>query len=225
MKKTILLTVLGVITFLLATNINAQEEKEVTSPFSVGTDFYSTYVWRGVAFSGPSIQPYVDFTTGGLSIGSWGSYGFDGFMESDLYVSYGFDFGLSLGLTDYYYPGTPYFNYANDSTGAHGFEVNLGYEISGLSVSANYMINEAGMAGTVGGDMYFELGYGFENLDIFAGAGDGWHSSDGEFALVNVGVSTSKEIKFSDNFSLPVSGAAILNPDWEQFFIVIGFSF
>ncbi len=203
-------------------NLLAQESG---SPFSVGADFYSSYVWRGVSFSGPSLQPYVDFTTGGFSLGAWGSYGFDGFMEADLYASYGFDFGLSLGLTDYYYPGSPYFNYSADSAGAHGFELNGSYELGSITVSANYMLNEAGIAGTAGGDMYFELGYGFDQVDIFVGAGDGWHSSDGEFALVNLGLGTSKEIKLSEDFAMPVSGMIILNPDLEQFHIVVGASF
>lgn len=191
--------------------------------WSTGADLYSSYVWRGVQYGGPSVQPYVDYTKGGFSIGAWGSAGFDGTMEMDLYASYGFDFGLSIGATDYYYPGTEYFEFS-DSIGAHGFELNLAYEVKGLSLSANYMLNEAGGAGTAGGDMYFELGYSFKSLDLFVGAGDGWHTPDGEFGVVNVGIGTSKEIPITEKFSLPVSGSVILNPTTEQFFIVVGIS-
>jgi hypothetical protein len=196
---------------------------KVNAQWSTGADLYSSYVWRGVQYGGPSVQPYVDYTKGGFSIGAWGSAGFDGTMEMDMYASYGFDFGLSIGATDYYYPGTEYFD-LSDSTGAHGFELNLGYELEGLSLSANYMLNEAGGAGTVGGDMYFELGYSFKSVDLFVGAGDGWHTSDGEFGVVNVGIGTSKEIPITEKFSLPVSGSVILNPTTEQFFIVVGIS-
>ena len=209
--------------------VNAQEEDE--SPITLGADIVSTYVWRGVAYGGPSIQPYVDFTSGGFSIGAWGSQTFAGIesapyggQEMDLYLSYGFDFGLSLGLTDYYYPGTEWFDFS-DTSGAHGLEVNAGYEIGDFSIAANFMLNEAPGAGTVGSDMYFELGYSFGILDVFAGAGDGWHSSDGEFAFCNLGVGASKEIKITDSYSLPVFGQVILNPDTEQFYIVAGFSF
>lgn len=191
--------------------------------WSTGADLYSSYVWRGVQYGGPSVQPYVDYTKGGFSIGAWGSAGFDGTMEMDLYASYGFDFGLSIGATDYYYPGTEYFEFS-DSIGAHGFELNLAYEVKGLSLSANYMLNEAGGAGTAGGDMYFELGYSFKSLDLFVGAGDGWHTPDGEFGVVNVGIGTSKEIPITEKFSLPVSGSVILNPTTEQFYIVVGIS-
>jgi len=211
--------------------VNAQE-KESAASFDVGTDLVSNYVWRGSKFGvGPQIQPYVEFAVGGLSIGSWGSYGLgeDGgdltaFAESDLYISYGFDFGLSVGLTDYYYPGTEYFAFSG-TDGSHAFEANLGYEIGGLSVGANYIFNEASGAGSAGGDMYFELGYAFESVSLFVGGGDGWHTSDGEFAVCNVGISVSKEIPLSESFSLPVSGALILNPEQEQYHIVFGVSF
>ncbi len=225
MKKTKIIfaiIMMASIAFLSTNNLKAQEEEE--SAVSAGFDLYSTYVWRGVAYGGPSLQPYVDFTTGGFSVGAWGSQSYDGGQEMDLYLSYGFDFGLSLGLTDYYYPGTPYFEFS-DSIGAHGFELNLGYEISGFSIGGNYMLNEAGGAGTAGGDMYFELGYALGAVDLFVGAGDGWHTSDGEFAVCNVGLGTSKDIKVTERFTIPLSGSVILNPETEQFYIVAGLSF
>ena len=187
----------------------------------VGADVVSSYVWRGTQFSGLSVQPGVTFSSGGFSLGAWGSAGLDGFMEMDLSTSYAFDFGLSIGLTDYYFPGTNYFDLSK-LTGAHGFELNLGYGIKDLSLSANYMLNEAGGAATAGGDMYFELGYAFKSFSIFAGAGNGWHTPDGSFSLVNVGLSTSKDIKITDTFTLPLSGSVILNPKTQQFFIVAG---
>lgn len=190
---------------------------------SVGADVVSTYVWRGVAYGGPSIQPYVDYTSGGFSVGAWGSQSYDGGQEMDLYLSYGFDFGLSVGVTDYYYPGTEYFDFS-DTTGAHGVELNVGFETGGFSIAGNYIFNEAGDAGTAGSDTYFELGYSIDNVSLFIGAGDGWHTSDSEFALCNVGLTATKEIKLTESFSLPVSGSVILNPDTEQFFIVVGFS-
>ena len=204
---------------------NAQEE-ESSSPFSLGADIVSNYVWRGTKFgSGPNIQPYVEFGVAGLTVGSWGSFAFNttSVVENDFYLSYGFEFGLSLGVTDYYYQG-PLFDYS-DSTGSHAIELNGSYEIGGLSLSANYILNEAGGAGTAGGDMYFEAMYSFDNFDIFVGAGDGWHTTTGNFEVVNVGISTSKEIKITDRFSLPVFGSVIVNPQAEIAYVVVGFSF
>lgn len=218
MKKTLTLFVFAIAS-LFALNVQAQEE----SPWTTGVDLYSTYVWRGTAFSGPSLQPYIDFTSGGFSIGAWGSQGYDGFQEMDLYASYGFDFGLSIGLTDYYYPGTSYFEYGKED-GSHGFELNLGYETGAFSLSGNYMLNEAGGAGTAGGDLYFEAGLSVGKVDLAVGAGDGWHTPHSDFGVCNISVGTSKELKITDTFSIPVSGAAILNPASEQFYIVVGIS-
>lgn len=204
----------AMVALMAASSAEAQE-------FKASADVVSSYVWRGTQFSGASIQPTLDFTAGGFSIGSWGSAGFDGFLEMDLYAKYAFDFGLTLGLTDYYYPGTSYFDFSKAS-GGHGLEVNLGYSIKSLSISANYMLNEAGGAATAGGDKYFELGYAFEKFSIFAGVGDGWHTPDAKFAITNVGISTSKEIKITDTFSIPLKATAILNPKTEQFFLVAG---
>jgi hypothetical protein len=221
----------GVLALLMASmmispiNLNAQEEK--SSPFDVGGDLVSSYLWRGTKFgTGPAIQPYVSFAVGGFEIGGWGSYSFgnSSFAEADIYLSYGFDFGLSIGLTDYYYPGTMYGDYSRES-GAHAFEINLGYEIKGFSISGNVVLNEAGGAGSSGGDLYFEAGYSFKYFGIHLGAGDGWHTSTGKFEVVNIGLTASKDITITDKFSLPVSGALIWNPQREQYNVVVGISF
>lgn len=215
--KRITLLLTGMLLMLATMTTKAQE-------WSTGVDLYSSYVWRGVQYGGgPSIQPSVEFSKGGFSVGAWGSVDFKEYREMDLYMSYGFDFGLSVGLTDYYYPGLEYFDFSEE-TGAHGLEVNLGYEVGGFSLAANYMLNKAGGAATAGSDKYFELGYAFKSVNVFAGAGDGWHTPDGEFGIVNLGIGTSKEIKLTDSFSLPLSGSVILNPTTEQFFIVVGIS-
>jgi hypothetical protein len=214
----------------LPMNLIAQEESD--PPLSAGGDLVSSYLWRGTKFgTGPAIQPYVDLTLGGFSVGGWGNYCFTNneAAEADIYVSYGFDFGLSIGMTDYYFPGTQYFDYSK-ATGAHAFEVNLGYEVAGLSLAANLFLNEAGGAGTAGQDLYFELGYSFSNFGVFIGGGNGWHTmesdpDESDFNVCNIGISASREIKITESFSLPLSGMLVLNPDTEQFHVVVGISF
>lgn len=232
----------GVLTLLMVTiiitpmNLNAQQ-KASPSPFNVGGDLVSSYLWRGTKFgTGPAIQPYLELALGNFSVGGWGSYCFtsDEAAEADLYLSYGFDFGLSIGMTDYYFPGTPYFDYSA-ATGSHAFEINLAYEIKGISLSANYFLNEAAGAGTDGSDMYFEAGYGLGSFGFFVGAGNGWHTvepdpeesgeEESDFNVCNIGLTASTEIKLSDSYSLPLSGALVLNPDTEQFHVVVAISF
>ncbi len=222
LKRMFVIIISFIVTFI---NLNAQDKKSTS--FDAGADIVSNYIWRGTKFgTGPAIQPFVEFSAGNLAIGSWGSFGFtdNEAAEADLYLSYGFDFGLSIGITDYYYPGSDYFDYSTTS-GSHGFELNLGYEAGGFSIGANYMLNEAPGAGTAGGDMYFELGYSVESVGLFIGGGDGWHTSTGDFAICNAGISVSKELEITEKFSLPLSGSVILNPETEQFYVVLGVSF
>ncbi len=210
------LFVLAAVLMLTASEATKAQDVEV----STGVDLYSTYVFRGVAYDGPSWQPAVEVSSGSFAIGAWGSQGYTGFQEMDLYAGYSFDFGLYLGVTDYYYPGSQYLD--GDS---HAFEINAGFEQDAFSVAGNFIVNEATNAGSAGGDMYFELGYSLDQADIFVGAGDGWHSTTGDFALVNIGIGTSKDIVITDTFTVPVSGAVVFNPDSEQFFVLVGLSF
>lgn len=209
--------------------VSAQDSTAVesTNGFDTGLDIYSSYIFRGVKFgTGPAFQPWVKYTYGGLTVGSWGSVNttIDEASEMDLYASYAFDFGLSLGATDYYYTGSDWNNYTLDSTGSHALEINAGYTIKGISLAANYIPLQSVTAGTQGGDTYVQLGYEFETVKVFAGAGNGWHSSDGEFKVVNLGLTTGKEVELTDKYSLPVTGSVIVNPDGKELFIAVGIS-
>jgi len=227
-----LFLVVVIAAFFAPISTSAQEEeatKEKSSPFSVGADLVSSYVWRGLKYGGPALQPYVEFGVAGFSIGAWGSFGIgpieEAVNEADLYAGYSFDFGLSIGVTDYYYQGSPYFRYNTDSA-SHAFEGNLGYEIGGFSIAANYIFNDArNGAGSQGGDMYFEAGYSFSYFNIFLGAGDGWHTTDGEFNVCNIGIGASKELQITEKFALPISGTVIVNPEAEEFNLVVAISF
>lgn len=206
--------------------VNAQDEK-TGSKFITGADVYSNYVWRGSKLGqGPAFQPTVKFTNGGFTAGVWGSFDASGYAEADPYISFSFPFGLSLGLTDYYYPGAEN-SIFDDADNA--YELNVGFSKGALSLSGNYIFNEAPGAGSVGDDLYFQAGYGFKKFSLFVGAGDGWHTFDittgkSDFNICNIGLSTTKEIKLSDTFSIPVTGQIIVNPDKEQLFMVVGFS-
>ena len=199
MKKILLILGLGIATL----TASAQGE------FSTGADLVSSYVWRGSqADNNPNIQPTVEYSVGSLAIGAWGSYGLSSrFQEADLYASYGFDFGLSLGLTDYYYPGNSWLQLENNDdegkVSSHGIEINAGYETGAFSIAANYALYEG--AGLESGTMYFEAGYAFENFNVFIGGGDGWHvlgeidpltgerltGKTGDFQICNIGIGTS----------------------------------
>lgn len=228
MKKILMITasVLLLMTFIPVAN--AQEEEEA-SKWNAGLDIYSSYIWRGLKFgTGAAFQPSVDFTAGGFTIGAWGSFstGDTEAAEVDLYATYALNLGekaaLSLTVTDYYFPGSEYFN--GDS---HFIEpmVNLG--LGNLSLTAAYMIYNSAPNGS--GDLYFQAGYAAGPVSITLGGGNGQYSLEDEneedkFAISNIGIGTSKEIKITDSFSLPISGSIILNPSTEQLFVVVGIS-
>lgn len=221
-KRGLFLTSLAIINLTIL--VNAQDG-EKGSNFNVGADLYSNYIWRGSKLGqGPSVQPVVKFMKSGLTFGVWGAFDASGYSEVDPYISYSLPVGLSVGLTDYYYPKLSIFE-TSDTSGSHALEINTGFAKGGLSLSANYILNQAGGAGSAGGDMYFQAAYAFATFNIFVGAGDGWHTSDGKFNLCNMGLGTGKVITLTDKFSIPVTGQVILNTEREQLFLVVGFSF
>lgn len=251
MKKTLLIAASLLLLVAFAPKVNAQEEEE--SPWSAGLDIYSSYIWRGAKFgSGPAFQPGVSFAKGGFEIGAWGSVNasMDEGFEMDLYASYGFG-PVSITVTDYYFGGdwTQYSttHYLEPSVGLSlgdfsvmgafmflaGTDAEAGVEempakvdlTTGIitpAVEGMDAVEETGFGSSM--DMYFEAGYSFGSVDLTLGAGNGQYTSDGDFNLCNISLGTSKEIPITESFSLPVSGAVILNPSTGGFFITVGIS-
>jgi hypothetical protein len=80
---------------------------------------------------------------------------------------------------------------------------------------------------------YIELGYSFAikefNFDAFVGATPfssaySTPAYKGGFAVVNTGITGYRNIKITDNFSLPVKASAIFNPQSSSFYFVFGFT-
>lgn len=263
-----------VILVTMSYNVRAQEED---SPWSLGADLASRYIWRGINLGGssPSVQPYIEYGFGSddhsFAIGAWGAYSLSGTQtgqEADLYLSYTVKDVFSITLTDYFFPdettdGYDYFNYNNDfkkiddgdvdQTG-HVLEAALSFNgTDKLPVSILFAINIWGADSRKykddGGALipddgivmskYIELGYSTSiketGIDIFAGMPLDFPDTDnGEPAgfygqtkagLTNLGISISKEIQLTDQFSLPVYTSFITNPEAGNVFMVFGMSF
>jgi hypothetical protein len=216
MKKTIILLFA---IFTLSRIATAQDSK---ISLSVGADLLNRYIWRGTDFgNSPVIQPGIEIAAGNFAIGAWGSYSTSaslGGTEADLYASYSLPFGMDVIFTDYYFPTEPgstgdFFDYDN----AHTFEIGGTQSIGNFYLSGYYYLNASG-------DTYLETGYTFKDFSIFAGAGNESYTTDTEFRICNLGISTSKDISITEKFSLPLTGSVILNPDKEQLFLVVGIS-
>lgn len=215
MRKLFLLVAFAGLTSISITS-NAQVE------INLGMDLMSRYVWRGTDFGGsPSIQPAIEMSAGGFVLGAWGAYttNLPGAQEADLYAGYSFGEVFSLTLTDYYFPmddmSADYFDFEN----SHAFEISGTLSLEKFSLLAGKFF-----AGSDDQSIYFEAGYDLGKVNAFVGAGDQVYTTNGDFNLVNIGIGTSKEIKLTDHFSLPVSGNLILNPDKETLFMVVGIS-
>ena len=213
--------------FFFAGTLSAQ------TSVSGGADFVSRYLWRGLDFGNSfSIQPSLTLTSGGLEAGVWGSYPFtntaNGNEEIDMYLAYSIS-DFSLVVTDYYFPnsGLKLGNY--DDPGAHIIEVGVSY-----GGSESFPISLAGYMNVYNDDdntVYFELGYSTEvsdvAVDFFVGGtpgGDGGYYGTTEFNLINIGITASKDIKITDDFSLPVFSSYIMNPNMEVGYLLFGFS-
>ena len=200
-----------------------------------GADVVSSYVWRGTQFgTGPAIQPWFTLPTitDALELGVWGSFpvaGGDQTYELDLYASY--DFGpLALTVTNYTFPG---------ATGAYGDD--YGLFDGDLEVTASGSIGAIGL--TVGyftdlEALYIEAGTTLAGIDIAIGYGSDKGSvadkeafyvkeaaDDTTSGLVNISLGGSKDIKISEDYSLPLFGSFIYNPTAEAAFMVVGVSF
>jgi hypothetical protein len=189
-------------------------------------DIYSSYIWRGSSYGKtPAFQPSVMASLQDLSFGVWGSFDASGYSEADFTASYTLPFGFSIQATDYYYPGLDYFNYS-DSTSSHAIEGGLSYTYKRITVSGFYIINNSVKgAGSTGADKYLELSYKLNQLSIIVGAGDGWYTDNNSFNVCNISIKSTRDIKVTDNFTIPMTGIITLNPDKEQLYVTIGMTF
>lgn len=234
MKKIFILFILC-FAALFSEDVFSQDKKV---SLNAGADIMSRYVWRGTDFgNAPSLQPTLSVSAFGFELGAWGAYSLSriGYQEADLYLSYTFlNDMFSIGATDYFFPmdtlKNNYFDYDEKTTG-HTFEANLSFNGTDkipFNASANYNFAGADQDNS----WYFELGYSGSiqktDLNIFCGftPDKGIYLTPGAegFSVVNVGLTASRSIKITDQFSLPVQASLITNPQAENIFLVFGFS-
>lgn len=239
--KTKFLSVLA----LLAATVVPAEAQDKLEP-TIKADFVSTYLWRGTNPATASVQPTLGLAWKGLSLSAWGNVAFTGkerengvetgrnIDEFDLTLSYT-THGFSIGVTDYYfdYDGHPYFKYAAHKT-SHVWEGFIGYDFGFLS--ATWYTNFAGADGVdKDGDRayssYMELNAPFRlaTLDWTATLGfvpyaTSFYPDANGFAVNNVSLKASKDIKITDHFSIPVFAQVMANPSSQKAWFMAGFT-
>ena len=234
MKKIVLLA-LGLVA--VATG-HAQETKEKVET-TVAADFVTQYICRGLDCGNVSVQPTLGIGYRGLSFSAWGNVGFTSTdtKEFDLTLAYTTG-GFNIGITDYWFsvggddPENRYFKYNAHSTN-HVFEANIGYDFGVLSLQ--WFTNFAGNDGFNKSDKrayssYAEVAVPFKlaTCDWTATAGvvpfaTTFYRTEG-FAVTNLALKATKEIKITDSFSVPIFGQVVANPCLQKAYLVFGFT-
>ncbi len=233
MKKIVLLA-MGLV---VCTTALAQEKEKVET--NVAADFVSTYVWRGLDLGSTAVQPTLGVGYKGLSLSAWGSYALtnaNDVKEFDLTLAYSIG-GFNFGITDYWFsvgldPMARYFKYDAHGTN-HVFEANIGYDFGPVAVQ--WYTNFAGNDGTnkngkrayssyAEATVPFKLG----GVDWKAIAGvvpyaSTYYSTTG-FAVTNLTLRATKDIKITDSFSIPIFGQVTGNPCTQKAYLVLGFT-
>lgn len=233
---------LAAILALSVTGARAQDKIEGT----IGADVVSRYYWRGQALGDAAIQPTLGLSWKGLSLTAWGSYGFvdkDDTKEFDLTLAYS-NGGFHAGVTDYWFDrgttfdGTPvedakYFKYGAHET-THVWEANIGYDFGFLAL--NWYTNIGGNDGVnKDGDRayssYFEASAPFKLAGLEWNAAVGvvpyrtsFYSEANGFAVTNVSLRATKDIKITDKFSVPIFAQVAGNPSNEKAYFLVGFT-
>jgi hypothetical protein len=213
--------------------MSAQDEVETT----IGADIVSQYIWRGQELGDVSLQPTLGIAYKGLSLTAWGSVGLsnkDNTKEFDLTAAYTTG-GFHIGVTDYWFntPNERYFAYSAHET-SHVFEANVGYDF-GIA-SLNWYTNFAGNDG-VNKDgkraysSYFEANVPFKlaacEWTATIGAvpyATSFYGDANGFAVTNIGIKATKDIKVNDHFSIPIFAGITANPSTEKTFFIFGVS-
>lgn len=210
------------------------EEQEVGLILSA--DVVSSYIWRGLDCGNASLQPSLGASYKGLSLTAWGSVGITDpadAKELDLTASYTIG-GLNIGITDYWFntPEERYFIYDAHKT-SHIFEANIGYDFGVANVQ--WFTNFAGNDGVNNNgkraySSYAEVVVPFKlaSADWTATAGvvpfaTDFYGTDG-FAVTNLALKATKDIKVTDSFSIPVFGQIAANPCSQKAYMVFGFT-
>ena len=231
MKKIILL-MMGLVAGATA---HAEDGVETT----VAADMVSRYIWRGLDAGSTAIQPTLGVGYKGLSLTAWGSYGVtdpDDTKEFDLTLGYSVG-GFNIGITDYWFsvggdPEGRYFKYDAHATN-HIFEATVGYDfgLASLQWYTNFAGNDGlNKDGKRAYSSYVEANVPFKlaTVDWTATVGavpfaTDFYGTTG-FAVTNLALKATKDIKVTDSFSIPIFGQVVANPCSQKAYLVFGFT-
>ena len=220
---------------VLSSSTHAQDNLATT----IGADIVSSYIWRGQDLGNVSLQPTLGVAYKGVSLSAWGSVGLTettDTKEFDLTMSYTAG-RFIIGVTDYWFntgldPQSRYFKYDAHGTN-HLFEANIGYDF-GIA-SLQWYTNFAGNDGVNKDGKRAYSSYIEANVPFRLGGAD-WTASAGAvpyatdfygttgFAVTNLSVRATKDIRVTDSFLIPVFAQVAANPHAQKAYFTLGFT-
>ena len=233
MKKLRRLSMVALAIIASTTATKAQDNVETT----IGADVVNQYIWRGQELGSVSLQPTLGVAYKGLSLTAWGSVGLSepsDTKEFDITAAYSIG-GFNIGITDYWFnaPNDRYFAYESHKT-SHVFEANVGYDFGVASLqwytnfAGNDGVNDEGKRAY---SSYFEVSAPFTlgGCDWTASVGavpfaTSFYGDASNFAVTNVSLKATKDLKITDSFSVPVFAGIAANPSTEKAYLLFGFT-
>lgn len=224
--------------------------KLIKSPFGLGLDIQTKYIWRGMEMmpeeSAPVLFPSVNYSWKGLYVYFMGGYAINGkYAEVDAGVSYTLN-DFTLGVNDYYYPTVD--NKEDKYLGGgkhtgHWLEACLTYapaQIPFWATVSNFFYGADKYTDSNGKNKqaystYIELGTYYDFLDnnrISLAAGAALNKScysnyEHDFSVVNLELKYTYNIQFKNGWSLPLNVVYIYNPVFDKSFVnfTVNFAF
>lgn len=224
----------------LATQAQTEEKSKFDVQGSI--DLVSNYIWRGAdQNSGVSVQPSLTLSYGNLSLNAWGNQSLTkweegGALEVDFSLSYQIK-NFSISVYDYWWEGVdqPYGHYPK----GHHFEGELAYEFGEkfpLRLAWSTMFAGADKE-VYGEDSYDKNRYStyiHASYPISLPSGVTLTPSVGftpwkgmyyhKAAFTDVALTAAKDVKFTENFSLPLFLQVVTAPVYDRTYVVGGFS-
>lgn len=222
--------------FLIPAEAITKNRQQAESPFHLGLDIQTKYIWRGMEMiiedSAPVVFPAINYQNNGFSAYVMGGYSFNGkYSEVDLGLSYTFKW-LTIGINDYYYPttATPYDQYFNFKTAETGHWLEAAVTIAPESIPVHLTLSNffAGADKDLNGNQafstYAELGGHYDFLDnhllsLAVGAAlnkSCYNGYERGFSVCNVELKYTYNLALDKGFVLPLSVAYIINPVYQK---------
>lgn len=227
-----------------ATAVKAQDKLEAHAK----ADFVSSYIWRGADQGhGFAVQPSLTLGWQGFTLNAWGSTPMSDFAEKntpkefDINLGYAIG-GLSLTVTDYWWGGkqNPYgwygsTGYDNDVNNGHHFEGTVAYNFGEkvpLTLSWSTWFAGADAVNKDGDRLYSTYISAAYNIslpaDVTLTPAIGFTPWKGYYhekaGVTDISLKASKDVKVTENFSIPVFVQAIASPVYDKTNVVAGFS-